>query len=1448
MAWDCLPVTTSFAGNTLWRQAGHFRVTPTQVLQRTLHFTVLTATDDDGITIKLKVDRHLMPLFHSACSSIIMFWYEGGKLRFGCQRPLNARPADSFLMNDQPRIPKTTWDPTYRPMPETFEPWAQLFESSELCAGYGLVSEVDELHEPWMIGRFGLCESVQSSPTRKPDDQTFQPQPSLSPQTFVSSTESLLDHEDPYEPWMYTHFSSTSGEGHTSDQLFDEVYPEWFIPKQSPPSTSTGNVYRVSSQGLHVDNFGTLQNCWPLENFLPCQGRQSGFNRLITWMKGCLSPVLQRHDAQTSGYYARSECRCAHPVTLRAHDSFTDSTCFCGCYHMIPKRLKEHSLHFASKGRNSPHTFNSCQGPVPGNSMTPTNDFISAKGHDDFVKQFWEQEFQDQANSGSIGYDIFDLRHFCQNRRISYTKNGHRNHTVLTARPQIAGRKNNFSDFPSLSHQRKGWPDVSPTDFDLTDDQPTDNNLGCVPTFPLYPEWLKRKSSKSTRDVSIPPRVRSQSAISHSSNQNNSYVTQPGKNYRQKICRPEDPVTTFAIPDTELLHPQRAGTTYGGAAPISDNEVPIQVLPLNAHFTSSTNAALLWPYDMVSTVFEDSRSCQQCPINIENDSLLVDPMVTIQYPQHQTISSGATPFCNYSELNDYDQRIFGDFVSPVSLRDPMPRELFPTYVSGRTVHDWDVISDISLHEAMSTTVYGLQAQVLDPVSLVPDTPCPQQIDTISRGAVPVSNNDLLTDSPDIFKTDTQQVIPAHTWPLHMDPILCEDRRPCTLLVPTVHALTLLTTSMAEVQLPQPSTTFSGTVPIYNLSKISDHARCSFPVFGEQTSFRDFSLQNASAQVLDQFFLDSDHPGPPQEDTISLGAVPVSNHDSLSFSLDFSMIYKHQINSAFTWPSHTVSTLREDLQPCTRHSLAVGNFVQYTNLMFDIQLPPPSTTSSGTVPIYDLSKVYNHDWFLIQDSGRQTSIRNSLLQDDPSIQVVSNAVTFWKVLHDIRQLEVYPGTPSRGVFGQPLQSDHRNIDEMPFTDDLYFQLHLHQDSPFCSRHTSLLTLASPSSDLSGANDAYNLMAGFSMFRGWSRAIYTGGHPAWGRCQIIHMTPNPPFAERCAAALQDNGWLASDEALWFLRKLQDWRTDIQIGPIIQWSPSRDLQHLMAAQDQLQFTNQRLNLLLFLLEAHWCAVEVDRRTTPVHVVIIQWPTEHHTTIVLELSRILQIPPHQMLVTFDSNNEVLTMCGWTILFRWYNNFALSTCLQPMIHVTDQYQAQFDRVILRSQQHWNRTNATPDIIHFASECRSAFLSEYAANQPDSRLPQGVDTVMFVGPEDDYVQEVCQVPRPPTNREREINYLRTMLIQPAWMTNFEVELVLRTLRLQVLDRYLPCPLHFDTTKESLESCQLIYPVWQVTQKSSFSLPLTITGYLLPALSINTDGCSRPLCLTHKILN
>ncbi|CAK9040888.1 unnamed protein product [Durusdinium trenchii] len=82
-----------------------------QVLQRTRDFVILTAVDPEGVLLKLKVPQRDIPKL-------------GGK----------------------------KWDPDYRPIEDFFEPWAQQFASSEQQAGYGLVSQFDELTEPWMEG------------------------------------------------------------------------------------------------------------------------------------------------------------------------------------------------------------------------------------------------------------------------------------------------------------------------------------------------------------------------------------------------------------------------------------------------------------------------------------------------------------------------------------------------------------------------------------------------------------------------------------------------------------------------------------------------------------------------------------------------------------------------------------------------------------------------------------------------------------------------------------------------------------------------------------------------------------------------------------------------------------------------------------------------------------------------------------------------------------------------------------------------------------------------------------------------------------------------------------------------------------------------------------------------------------------------------------------------
>ena len=129
-------------------------------LHRAARFSILAVETQDGIQMELKIANHLLHAFHTDHQSMILAWTEGGKLRFGCQLPTHSSEEDLFLTQDKSKTPRSALDSSYRPLQEFFEPWAQQYASVEQTAGFGLVSQQDELTEPWMEGRFRTSTDV----------------------------------------------------------------------------------------------------------------------------------------------------------------------------------------------------------------------------------------------------------------------------------------------------------------------------------------------------------------------------------------------------------------------------------------------------------------------------------------------------------------------------------------------------------------------------------------------------------------------------------------------------------------------------------------------------------------------------------------------------------------------------------------------------------------------------------------------------------------------------------------------------------------------------------------------------------------------------------------------------------------------------------------------------------------------------------------------------------------------------------------------------------------------------------------------------------------------------------------------------------------------------------------------------------------------------------------
>ena len=1378
MVFSWLSISSTFSVRSTWQGATRLLVTPTKVLQRNVDFSILEAVAVDGVTIHLKVPRQWMHLFHTAEASVLFAWYDCGILRFGCQHPKDSHGEDAFLMQDQSRIDRSSLDPAYRPIPDFFEPWAQGWASSEQSAGYGLVSQFDDLQEPWMEKTFDYDSHGDQSCMVKEGNVVSQPTAFRDCPTSSTSSRSTPEYAEFMEPWAYNYFVGDTESRQPRQHDFDDTFPEWFSPQGTKISTSAGNLHQSGPSSIRIDADSSKQLSLVSAVLQACRTSLSGFYHWLRSADADFVPGSSSLAVADSNNLQNPSCCAgtAGPLDTRKSSPTEIPGCCpsvgrCGTaspcnsaaaiYNIDMQGIPDGQIELQSKPPRDTRCFPWVQTCLSGihhfsgltwskRSVTPCSSQSlrttilpspaivfqgSSNAHTfgssfnrhqhDFVKLYWDRAPEEKAQTSVPFIDMVDVRQFCHRHNIRYM-----------IPPRVPNQVNSFSATKGNTLQELPMPASfsSSPGFLRADACHTDplsdhslgcaQNLGCMPPVQIHPERLNQNDPSGIRDAFIPPQLfrhtktRHQTNIRHPFGSTKSFVT------KGMTDRARNPMDRDSVPYD--CRPNQSVTTTSSSSHLSsgdgrNDQIDIEITfndsyPETASLPITINSAISRPSNSTFSQTDDElQVTDDCHQTMSKSAKLQSfTTLVLSDPTQFTLSSGAVPVDNLNFRQNFDDI---DIRSRNPHLLPVHVEMLPGYNAnlGEQLHcNTQVFPD---HHHALRLIFDLchsNAQF----RYVPAT----------TAAARTSNNFLPTTSPVL----------------------------------------------------QHFTISSGAVPVNELNSMSTEndllpSLTGSMLFVDQHGLDKYPSDKIQVSV---HLLNPSIPNPPH---LSLCGGALSGHIfqelCMDHYIDDQMYYifdcRHkdvsvrylQQHSANFWPTDKCriqallwappfsSAIRTsaDRRYCQEEARATALALQQI------------TISNGAVP---------NDNNLRHNIGLPGD-----LHAESIFPTVPNYVSKFEE-------KVYVSLPSRGRTHQLTLPRHRN--NVVATPRLFL---LKPDS--CS--TEELSWTHNTSSVSRSAGGFwedDLCPIFSSphFRGWSKAIYSGGHPAWGKCQVVHMNPNPPFAERCAAALQDEGWLASDEALWFLRKIQEWRSDVVVGPMIQWSPSRDLQHLMASEDQLQCTNHYLTLLLFLVEAHWCAVEVDRRTSPVHVVLIQWPEEHRSTITLEISRILQIPPHRMLVTVNSDNEIVTMCGWTILHRWYHNFALQTCLQPLIYVTEQYRDQLDRVTLRAQHHWGRTNASADLCRFATECRQAFLSEYARDRPDTRLPPGISTTMFVGPTQEYIREACQVPRPPTTREREINWLRTMLIQPAWLTNFELELVLQTVRLQMVDRYIPSPL------------------------------------------------------------
>ena len=1503
-----------FHADTRWRPESKEDILPKQVLHRHHDFAVVECEQTDGIKYVLKVSNSVLACMHTSEPSPLYTWKIGGCIQMGVVRSAdNQKLPDPFLMHGQPNVPPGCTDPSYRPIPETFEPWAQDSARSESVTGFGFIQEDTALWEPW-CWRFVNIQSAGTQTTYEHQDQfgdagTFSTAsgeaissmqngqisvhfPTLPPTRQFDPDVTLLSHhdvggalvftqEDPFlmmEPWAYAYVHHDMNGSTLMDVHEDQYFEPW-------------SAHFISSE-MRTEKADPFHS--PSGHSMKPGCQHTLLHRVSTWFKAIFTsmPTGSCSDGLKS-------CFTPHPINTRPcwKDVLGLHPSYCARFESFFRQFGE------KRGRQHEHTqttdpatailFETPFYPPP--DMPPSNTRVSLirEGHfgpqkhadrQDLIHQATRVDIPTMSIPTSVSHCWTAFQASCTVRLTTV-----RDVIIPPCLPLFQQLHSTCVDQHEIVSQH------------------TITNLEVLNTLEVHtPEYIRPTPADLGQSRSAP--VIWHTGFCHKNDQDR---LAPGSLHQT--------INSGAVPDLTTSDNQDA-EYFDSVTPAPHD---CSVWSRQSFGYRAPRPFVFFPHGL--TDFQSFLSGQLTP-----DPASESPTEPLR-GGHQQLHA----------LRHQNSDVLGAIQTSPEVTDNSCH--CPTHQQADLLKvlrsDSDLLSCDSHYESLayyrSTAPVGSELPVIfaEEEMLVHKSPVSNFInveqstrlffDWARTSARFVCNGAKFMGSSSYFKESYNQICQnrsilvdatqndlhggtistssAHVWP-HSSASILPDHLELYIRCQSDwnESVASADGATSHVQALPHLTISSGAVPSNN--------RGTMDFFLTSDFIPSFLNPQAVISTSKQIF------PPPQRTTKCSGAVPIIYHNEDVRLPCEETVFTDDVILSNNFASPTVHDLIRVLMslrsaPSEPHNSLQAHFTMESYLQLDAPFdandycfssqlfreechrPQQSTISSGAVPS-DNRRISDRNHFSIRDldrlqlwlqSSNDSKLVQAMLQCPGTVQPLHHQRSSIGTLEaicstrlprpgfadltdsQIRTLtydgghQAHDRTPSRGVYASPYVPRHQNngvVLPVPPQGLLF------QDSTSVSNFFTLQSLVDvptvihkrdtviDESDLRQFNgrsllfdirkvtqrqlyettnsgavpDPTTMTQGFlraptqgplhatsssgavpvndfphaASFRGWGKAIYVGGHPAWGRCEIIHMAPNPSFAERCAAATQDNGWLASDEALWFLRLLKTWRSDIAIGPLIQWSPSRDLQHLMAAEDQLQCNNGYLNILLFLVEARWCAVEIDRRTEPVHVVLIQWPQEHHTMVTLEVSRILQIPTNRMLVTIDTTHEVVTMRGWTILFRWYTNFAMRTCLQPLIHATDQAQAQIDSVLHRAQRHWNRTNAPSCLRNFAVECRRAFMSAYARDQPDTRLPNAVSTVMFVGPQEEYVQEVNQVPRPPTHRERAINWLRNMLIQPAWLTNFEVELVLQMTRMQILDRFLPGPLHFDPVTGQLE--------------------------------------------------
>ena len=307
------------------------------------------------------------------------------------------------------------------------------------------------------------------------------------------------------------------------------------------------------------------------------------------------------------------------------------------------------------------------------------------------------------------------------------------------------------------------------------------------------------------------------------------------------------------------------------------------------------------------------------------------------------------------------------------------------------------------------------------------------------------------------------------------------------------------------------------------------------------------------------------------------------------------------------------------------------------------------------------------------------------------------------------------------------------------------------------------------------------------------VRAGGHHASGPHALA---PGATFEDRCEFAVNTSGWIASDELTFWIQHVQ-WANPgyaYFAMPVLWDDDNGDFD--FGTQVEFAIPNNRLTVIPILLRSHWCAVEVNRASHLVTVVVLGFPGPYFHTVVAAVARLLDFHPSRLAASSTPLPDYPHMCGWILLDRWIRAAGLQDELPPFNDGFEQVsfgkKALIEDALVSAIEDWVADNIPTDVWLQPVKLRRAFFSQLARN---SMQHDSVTAIrLFVNFVDAQAPSAAPQhpggfplrPHPAIPDYHIIRRLLKMRDQPGWLASDESDWILEYPRLVLPQTYF-CP-------------------------------------------------------------